>query len=309
MFKIKCHPFVLGLIFSIPVVLAGAVQPQAGDDGDALLADPEVSSGTQTGSVFGNVTGTGHSPEVEEALRNMAGVNFTRGPAGSRRIALTFDDGPSGSTTDKVLDILKENGVVATFFVLGEMIEKHPGSLRRIVGEGHEVGNHSYSHRDMRKLDAPGIEEEIRRTQELIERHGGVSPRIFRPPYGNTGRELREYCRETGMVICKWSVDPRDWKKTVTVDAMKSTIRDETRGGSVIILHDIKKKTVKALPGILRELKKSGFEFILLSRMIADAWQEKTAKMTGAGTPEVSTGSTAITTRQPLRLPLDETEF
>ena len=111
------------------------------------------------------------------------------------------------------------------------------------------------------------------------------------------------------MVICKWSVDPRDWKKTVTVDAMKSTIRDETRGGSVIILHDIKKKTVKALPGILRELKKSGFEFILLSRMIADAWQEKTVKMTGVGTPEVSTGSTAVTTRQPLRLSLDETEF
>ncbi len=299
----------MGLTFTMLVVLAGSMQSRAGDDGDAILAGSGVSSGTGNGSVFGNVIETGHSPEVEEALRNMAGVNFTRGPAGSRRIALTFDDGPSGSTTGKVLDILRENGVAATFFVLGEMVEKHPGLLRRIIGEGHEVGNHSYSHRDMRKLDAPEIREEIRKTQELIERYGGVSPRIFRPPYGNTNRELREYCRDAGMVMCKWSVDPRDWKKTVTVDAMNSTIRDQTRGGSVIILHDIKKKTVKALPGILGELKKSGFEFILLSRMIADAWQAKTAKMTRAGSPGVLAGSGTVTTRQPLTLPLDETEF
>jgi peptidoglycan/xylan/chitin deacetylase (PgdA/CDA1 family) len=296
--------FQMALIFLISGYDAGQLHAE-----DSPLDDVSVSSGTQADTAADGIDKSGYPVDVEEALSHMAGQNFTRGSAGTRRIALTFDDGPSSVRTVKILDILGENEIRATFFVLGEKVEDHPEVLRRIIDEGHEIGNHSYTHRDMKKLDITGIKKEIESTQEIIKQYTGMPPRIFRPPYGSTNKELRQYCKEAGMVICKWSVDPKDWKKSVSIEAMRSTIREQTRGGSVIILHDIKKKTQEALPQIIDDLKDSGFEFILLSRMIADAWQDKMSREAEAETSPGSSGSTAVTTRRPLRLSLDETDF
>ncbi|HMD84169.1 MAG TPA: polysaccharide deacetylase family protein [Terriglobia bacterium] len=192
-----------------------------------------------------------------------------RGSQEGKRISLTFDDGPSEQFTGPVLDILREHQVPATFFVCGKNVEKHPHLLRRIVAEGHEVGNHTYSHLFVYFKSRRRIAEEIDRTQGIIEKVIGFRPKVFRPPYGARWFGLVPTLLERGMHLILWSATGYDWKKDVP-GITESALR-ELKPGAVLLLHDgrntlptseiDRSRTVLALPGIIAGARRQGYTF------------------------------------------------
>jgi len=192
-----------------------------------------------------------------------------RGPQEGKRITLTFDDGPSEQFTGPVLDILREQQVPATFFVCGKNVEKHPDLLRRIVAEGHEVGNHTYSHLFVYFKSRRRIAEEIDRTQVVIEKVIGSRPKVFRPPYGARWFGLVPTLLERGMHLILWSATGYDWKKDV--EGITESALRELKPGAVLLLHDgrntlpsseiDRSRTVLALLGIIAGARRQGYTF------------------------------------------------
>lgn len=215
------------------------------------------------------------------------GPALVRGPASDKRIALTFDDGPLEPYSGQILDILRSEGVRATFFVCGQNAEQHPEIVRRIHSEGHTLGNHTWSHPYLYFLGRKKIAEEIDRTQEAIRTATDQVPRLFRPPYGGRWFGLYAVLRERKMKLIQWSVNGFDWK--LDTKAMVAAVCQNLSPGAVILLHDgrqapggyldrILKKgtpgdgniglradasaTVEALPAIIRQARDAGFEFV-----------------------------------------------
>jgi peptidoglycan/xylan/chitin deacetylase (PgdA/CDA1 family) len=178
-------------------------------------------------------------------------------------VALTFDDGPAGPTLT-LLDTLAEAHVSATFFVVGVNARLQPAVLARMIAEGHEIGNHSFDHKDLTTLSAEQISEQWRATSEIVRSATGVSPVLFRPPYG-ASNELVESTAEGPFIL--WSVDPRDW---VDRDAAVVTRRvlESARPGDIILLHDIHVTSVNAVPAIIDGLRQRGFTFVTVSTLL-----------------------------------------
>ncbi len=189
------------------------------------------------------------------------------GPVDKKRIALTFDDGPQANVTPKVLEVLKEHGVKATFFVLGDRVKQHPEILRMIVNDGHEIGNHTYSHRLLTAMTTNLIEREVYETQELIRQSAGVETHMFRPPYGAYRNSTKQILQEAGLMnIVLWSVDPEDWhvrNSQHIVDAVTNRVQS----GAIIVCHDIYKSTLNALPDMITSLKGMGYELVTVNEL------------------------------------------
>lgn len=213
------------------------------------------------------------------------GVKFTRGPAmAGKKIALTFDDGPSPMLTPEVLRILKSEGAKATFFMLGKEVAQYPEVAKLVADAGHEIGCHSFGHKDPAKINEAIILEEINSANELIENATGSKPRLYRPPYGSVNSRVVAACKQTGMVIVHWSVDPKDWKPSSTPESVMRSTTGGAHSGSIVCVHDIHKRTVAALPTILKTLKAKGYQFCTVSELVADAAKHKTEMMAlGAG--------------------------
>jgi peptidoglycan-N-acetylglucosamine deacetylase len=192
-----------------------------------------------------------------------------RGPQEGKRICLTFDDGPAPPFTEKILDILRERKVPATFFVCGRNVERYPDLARRIVAEGHTVGNHTYSHLFVYFKSRKTLAQEIDRTQEIIEKAVGHRPTIFRPPYGARWFGLVPTLMQRGMLLIQWSATGYDWKNDAA-GIVAATIRELTPG-AVILLHDGREtrpaeqidrsQTVEALPAIIDRAQRLGYTF------------------------------------------------
>jgi len=186
-----------------------------------------------------------------------------------RQIAITFDDGPHPELTPKLLDLLKERGIKATFYVIGKNAAAHPEIVRRMVEEGHEVGNHSYNHPALNKLSAARVKSEMDDTTAAIIAAAGVRPKTMRPPYGATNAALnRRLDEDFGMKVIMWDVDPLDWKYR-SAPRVTSQILENTKAGSIVLAHDIHASTVAAMPATLDGLKSKGFEFVTVSELIA----------------------------------------
>jgi peptidoglycan-N-acetylglucosamine deacetylase len=198
---------------------------------------------------------------------------WIRGPAEGRKIALTFDDGPASPFTERVLDILREKSVPATFFVCGKNVERYPEIVKRIAQEGHALGNHTFSHPFLYFKSSRFMADEVDRTQAAIERASGVRPTVFRPPYGGRWLGLVGVLRERGMRLIMWSATGYDWKLP-TEGIVASALRELTPGG-IVLLHDghnigppekvDRTNTVTALPAIIDQARAAGFEFVPLS--------------------------------------------
>ncbi len=143
-----------------------------------------------------------------------AGVTFSRVQVSGNFIAITFDDGPHPQNTPRLLDMLAKRNIKATFYVIGRSVDLHPGVLRRTVAEGHEIGNHSHTHRLLSKLGNDEVRQEMKRCQDAVGRAAGVRPRTMRPPYGGLLQSQRELVHEEfGYPTILWPVDPLDWKR------------------------------------------------------------------------------------------------
>lgn len=188
-------------------------------------------------------------------------------------IALTFDAGP-GKDTPRLLDILKEKQVPATFFLLGRKhVDRHPDVVRRIAAEGHEVANHTWTHRILTDLEADEIRDELSRTQDAIERLTGRKPTLMRPPQGRTDETVSEVSRELGLSQVLWSVTAKDYATTDS-DLIRQRTLDGADKDGIILLHDIYDGTVPAVPGIIDGLKKRGFTFVTVPQLMAPATPE-----------------------------------
>ncbi len=179
------------------------------------------------------------------------------------KVAITFDDGPSTVYTEILLDGLKERGVRATFFLTGREIQYSKNVVKRMSDEGHIVGNHTYSHIDLKRTDYAKAKEEIEKTNECIKKVTGKTPKYIRPPYGDWDDRLLE---ETDMSIVLWSVDPEDWKDQNAEIVARRVIKS-TKPGDVILLHDIFKTSVEAALIIVDELQNKGYEFVTIDKI------------------------------------------
>lgn len=192
---------------------------------------------------------------------------LTRLPMREKVAALTFDDGPSPQTTARVLDILRQQGQTATFFVLGEAVAQSPELLRRIFAEGHTVGIHAYHHRTFVLMSARAIEEEIRRTREAVVRACPEAALTdwLRPPHGFKSFRALWTARRMGCRWAAWSVDGRDYR-TLDPEQIARNVLDKLRPGAVILLHDGpgNAATALALPLILTEAEARGYRFVPL---------------------------------------------
>ncbi|MER7745255.1 polysaccharide deacetylase family protein [Streptomyces bacillaris] len=188
-------------------------------------------------------------------------------------IALTFDAGP-GKDTPELLDILKEKKVSATFFLLGRNhVLKHPDTVRRIQDEGHEVANHTWTHKILTDEEPEEIRAELEKTQEAIEKITGKRPRLMRPPQGRTDDQVSGISKELGLAQVLWSATAKDYS---TNDSALITRRilDQAGKDGIILLHDIYKGTVPAVPGIIDALQKDGYTFVTVPELMAPAVPE-----------------------------------
>lgn len=182
------------------------------------------------------------------------------------RIALTFDDGPSAAYTGKLLEGLRERGVQATFFLIGENIEKEDNALlvRQMAREGHLIGNHTYHHVQLTKIKEEEAIKELEKTNQLIEKITGNPVEYVRPPYGELPGKLSE---KISMIPVMWTVDPLDWSVKDT-EKIVSKVVTQTKENDMILLHDCYETSVEAALQIIDRLQEKGFEFVTADRLL-----------------------------------------
>ena len=187
-------------------------------------------------------------------------------------VALTFDDGPLSPHTDAVLDLLRAEEVPATFFVIGRNVADNPALARRIVAEGHELGNHTFTHRRMVFVPPRTVRREVSLTDSVIRAAGWGADIHFRPPYGQRLVTLPWHLARTGRKTVLWTLEPDSWFRTA--DEMTAHVVEQVRPGAIILLHVEMPSRVaerEALPRIIDELRRRGYGFVTLSDLMARA--------------------------------------
>ena len=184
-------------------------------------------------------------------------------------IAMTFDDGPSSENTPRLLEMLKQRDIKATFFLIGQNVAANPAIVKQILADGNEVGNHTWTHPQLSKLSDDKVTAEITKTQEAIKDACGYTPTILRPPYGAITPSQRAWISsQFGLNVILWSVDPFDWKRP-GASVITQRILSQVRPGAIILSHDIHKQTVDAMPATLDGLIAKGYKFVTVSQLIA----------------------------------------
>ncbi|MFD0773842.1 polysaccharide deacetylase family protein [Streptomonospora algeriensis] len=187
---------------------------------------------------------------------------------GSKCIALTFDDGPSGRTPE-LLDALAEYDARATFFLAGGPVREHPGTVRRTYAEGHELANHTVHHPDLTSLDASSIAEELTTANELVRRETGFTMDLMRPPYGATDDVVAEVTEKLGQAQILWDVDTNDWRDRDSGIVSKRAV-ERAQPGSIVLMHDIHDTTIDAVPRILERLDEKGYTMVTVSQLLGE---------------------------------------
>jgi peptidoglycan-N-acetylglucosamine deacetylase len=193
-------------------------------------------------------------------------------------VALTFDDGPNPATTPRILALLAEANASATFFVLGEKVERHPEVLKDLVLAGHSVGVHGYEHDRLYAFKSPSaVALDIERAQAIIERSAGVRTRWFRPPVGQVSPRTAEGAERAGVEIVGWSVRGFDGIRGADPERVALRIERGLEAGAIVLLHDAAERddftpaSVEALPKVLESIARKGLRVVPLQTLIEDA--------------------------------------
>lgn len=206
----------------------------------------------------------GQIPEAE--VSSPPGLAPAPTSALSRQIAFVFEDGPSPYVTPLLLDALKKHGMKATFAVSGQNLESNPGLARRIVSEGHEIANHTYSLPNLKKLSPADIAREIRAADEAIVRVAGVKPRYFRATNGELDESLRGLVQKEGYEVLDSTLDSGDWRNPSQAKLLR-VILDGVKPGSVILAHESFQKSAKQMPVVFDALVKRGYVLCTASEL------------------------------------------
>ncbi|MBU5627975.1 polysaccharide deacetylase family protein [Oscillibacter sp. MSJ-2] len=199
------------------------------------------------------------SPEPDAVVSAEADVEITH------YVALTFDDGPRRVTTERLLDGLRQRGASATFFLIGQQIEENADVVQRMKAEGHQVGNHTWSHVKIEGMKQGEAQEEIRLTDQLLKELLGEDTYWLRPPYGLIEQRERPWIT---VPMVQWSVDPEDWKYQ-NADRVVSSVLNHVEPGSIILLHDTYPTSVDAALRIVDTLQGQGYEFVTVEELLA----------------------------------------
>lgn len=190
-------------------------------------------------------------------------------PTEKKLVALTFDDGPHPKYTEQILGVLEKYGVKATFFVVGTNAERFPELVQKEISMGHEIGNHTYSHPNMKSITYDELQSELTQNEELLFSLTGARTTLFRPPCGEISDSVSSVAEDGIYKLVLWNIDTRDWehtqKKTI-VDKVKKNVKP----GSVILMHDFiggESHTPEALPEIIEALLSDGYEFVTVSEL------------------------------------------
>ncbi len=189
----------------------------------------------------------------------------------SQKIALTFDDGPHPRYTPEILDILDEYGIKATFFVVGQNVQYYPELVKAEIDAGHEVGNHTYSHANLRKASYEVVCGEIGTTERLIYENTDFRAHLLRPPGGMYSQTVCDVAAADDYTIVLWSIDTRDWAHNPS-DKIAEQILSDIRSGDIILFHDYIAKdspTAEALRKIIPTLLERGYKFVTVSELLA----------------------------------------
>ncbi len=184
-----------------------------------------------------------------------------------KKIAITFDAAWSAEDTDELINILKKHNAKATFFAVGDWVEKNPDAVKKLHKSGHEIGNHSDTHAAFSKISRKEIKEEILNCNEKIEAVTGIAPKLVRAPSGDYDNKSIEVAENLDMKMIQWDCDSLDWK-LLSVDEMYARVTSKVQNGSILLFHNGVENTPKALDKILTKLEKDGYEFVTVSELI-----------------------------------------
>ncbi|WP_164545479.1 polysaccharide deacetylase family protein [Paenibacillus albus] len=259
------------------VVLATAEPAKSNGTQEKPKADPVKNTGTAS---------TQQKPAQKKTVQPILlqkptepDVNYIS-KQGEKLVALTFDDGPDSHFTPAILSILKASKIHGTFFTVGTQVNRYGTMMKRIKADGNEIGNHSYSHKDLSKLDRNQILSQIKQADVLINKQAGFVPRIVRAPYGAVSPLLRTIMKENHRDLIGWSVDTRDWAGS-SVATMRANVNKNTHPGGIILMHSFGSKldnTVQLLPLIIKDLKNKGYTFVTVSELLAAKANHKAKK-------------------------------
>lgn len=227
-----------------------------------------------------------------------------RGPGGrlsAGKIALTFDDGPDAVYTKKILAVLDRYRVKATFFLIGNQVERHSAAVREMAAAGHELGNHGYSHSRLTALSAEAVRREISRTQEAVKAAANVTPRWFRPPYGSYNDEVRQIAKEEGATTVLWTLNPDDWRNPGQA-AIVQRVTSGAKDGAIVLLH-VREQTARALPALIEGLRSRGYELVLLSALFSGDGERPALRTEGGQDGAGRVGSSPEPAGQPQGAP------
>jgi peptidoglycan/xylan/chitin deacetylase (PgdA/CDA1 family) len=219
---------------------------------------------------------------VEEDSSPDLATNGKTGTSGDG-VALTFDDGPNPRTTPRILDILREHDTRATFFVVGSQVEEHPDLLRQIVEDGNAIGNHTYDHANLSKLSTTQMRNELERTQKAVDKALGYhyEMKMMRPPYGEpygNGSDalpaFRKVVRQEQLFPVIWTIDTQDYLMADNPRGIVKNVASLDKKGrdQVILMHDIHLQDVRALPGVIDHLERSGRQFVGVDELLRDKY-------------------------------------
>lgn len=183
-------------------------------------------------------------------------------------LAMTFDDGPHPVNTPKLLDMLKQRNIKATFFLIGKSAKTYPQIVRRILEEGHEIGNHTWTHCSLTSRSDEQIRSELKMSEDALVEAAGYRPHLIRPPYGAINSRIKEFMyKEFGYSTILWSVDPQDWRRP-GVSVVTSRLVNGAHPGAIMLAHDIHPPTIQAMPAMFDQLLAKGYQFVTVSQLM-----------------------------------------
>jgi peptidoglycan/xylan/chitin deacetylase (PgdA/CDA1 family) len=243
---------------------------------------PPVTSSPEGPSIAPTPTAPDYSPHPRfdaKAAANAAKDSdgeITGAAVPNDAVALTFDAGASGEPTSAILDALAAAGLRVTFFLTGKWCEENPDLAKRITADGHEIGNHTYSHPDLRKLTNDEITDQLRQTNKQIILATGYSCKgLFRPPYGDFDKRVAAVVDAEGYGVIRWSLDSWDaWKEGITKDEIEARVLEKIKPGSIVLMHCGSRPTADALPDMISKIEAEGLRIVTVSALIAGNSQQ-----------------------------------
>ena len=261
----------LGLVTlaSSGVTSCSLVQRAGWVDAPEPVVDPRRRVPATPAAIETPAAGVGAGMAVPGRIAGPTRVAYSSCRVPGRYVALTFDDGPDPQDTPRLLTLLGERNVKATFFVIGRNVRAFPRIVERTHAEGHELANHSMTHPVLSKLGDAAVAREINGCSEAISGVlGGHRPQVFRPPYGAFSARQKEWAhQELGLPSILWSVDPQDWKIRNSEHVSRTLIQGAGSGG-ILLAHDIHPTTVVAMPTVVDTLLERGFQFVTMGQLI-----------------------------------------